>query len=87
MAIQLNNGNNPTPYKPSGYTGQIYFRSIGTMTDNLIDDSGTLRLGADGPVIYSLLIIDFGNIASRAVLESSIVQGYSGQRNVFFKIK
>lgn len=87
LAIQLNNGNNPTPYKPSGYTGQMFFRSIDTMTGKLIDDSGTLRLGADGPVIYSLLIIDFGNIASRAVLESSIVQGYSGQRNVFFKIK
>ena len=87
MAIQLNNGNNPTPYKPSGYTGQMYFRSIGTMTENLIDDSGTLIWKEDGSIIYSLLIIDFGNIASRAVLESSIVQGYSGQRNVFFKIK
>ena len=65
----------------------MYFRSIGTMTENLIDDSGTLIWKEDGSIIYSLLIIDFGNIASRAVLESSIVQGYSGQRNVFFKIK
>lgn len=85
MANELYKKNNPMSYMPSGYTGQMFFRSVKRMTELLTDDSGTLRLGKDGTAIYSIVIIGFGSIESRGVLESSLVQGYQGKRNVFYK--
>lgn len=86
MAKELNSGKNPMPYKPSGYTEQKYFRSIGRMTELLEENAGTLSLSDSGANIYDLVIIGFGDIGNRTVLESDLVQGYRGIRNVFFKI-
>lgn len=84
LAVALYN-NNSLGAQPSGYNGQLFFRSVGNAKEN-IDFAGGYafidKVNDDIHKICNISVIDHGTIGSEADLNALDV--YIGKRNVFF---
>lgn len=83
LARELNSGNDPTSQKPTGFTDQLSFRSVPTFTAG-VSEASSGKLYFNGNEIEDVAVMGFGSITSKSVIDSQLIQGYSGIRNIFF---
>lgn len=86
LAKELNQGNDPTAQKPAGFTSQLSFRSVSKLTAGISEDSAG-NLYFNGVRITDVAVMGFGSISSKTVIESPLIQSYSGIRNIFFNFE
>lgn len=84
LAVALYN-NNSLGSQPSGYSGQLFFRSVSNAQSKMSFSSGYAYIDEvydDAHKICNISVIDHGTISSETDLNA--LNEYSGKRNVFF---